>query len=550
MLAATGSSAFAQSTNAAAPDVLRLYQVTDVGELPPTTSLPLLLVMKYQHESELRALVESQSTPGSPMFHHYLTKDQFVASYAPTAAAYAQAVAKLQGAGFRVTTSDPDRNMIGVQAPVSVINRYFSTSIHRVLTNGRSAFANVKSVTIPAELPDVLSVNGLDNVALLRAQVIPADLSKAPKSHMLRPYSLSPNAIGGPPNGPSGQGYGPSAIASAYNIPANYGYTGAGRRIGIVGGGNFLDSDLQSYLSYFQVNRTGPTYREPTNGGGVFNPNDSNQSLEAILDVTTIAGLAPGAIIDFKNAPAPLSSPNFLQEINELLGITGPQVDVISISFGACEGNKMFDDGIDSYALRASSQGTSIVASSGDQGYYGCGGFSQQNKVNSPASNPNVLAIGGTSPNTETVNTLGYAAQYAWTGSGGGSSARFARPYWQQYNVPGSKRGVPDVSFAADGNYYAFLYFNNQPSGGYGTSWATPIWASIQAEINQEQGRYHGSAGASLYNAFRTYGYSSGTPPMFNDITAGNTGGYYAAPGWDFTTGVGSANGQRLSSVE
>jgi hypothetical protein len=135
-------------------------------------------------------------------------------------------------------------------------------------------------------------------------------------------------------------------------------------------------------------------------------------------------------------------------------------------------------------------------------------------------------------------------------------------------------RGAPDVSADSGGNmFYA------APNGDFsrigpddGTSAATPLWASLMAQVDTifaDQGLPHlGFANDLLYIA------GAIAPGSFNDITFGNnvtsyingafpggstiidadgnpitlTGyGYFAGPGYDLTTGLGSPNGVLLS---
>lgn len=136
----------------------------------------------------------------------------------------------------------------------------------------------------------------------------------------------------------------------------------------------------------------------------------------------------------------------------------------------------------------------------------------------------------------------------------------------------GTGRGTPDVSANSGGNmFYAGPDSNMAPgptpSGGYwGTSAATPLWASLIAQIDtifNDQGLPNlGYANDLLYTA------AAVAPASFNDITYGNnvmsflnggpidndgtqitlTGyGYHAGPGYDLTTGLGSPNGTLLA---
>jgi hypothetical protein len=188
------------------------------------------------------------------------------------------------------------------------------------------------------------------------------------------------------------------------------------------------------------------------------------------------------------------------------------------------------------------------------------------------------------------------------TGSGA-SCQGWPKPSWQSGllgNPADGVRDVPDVSlFAAAGawgHFYIFCYSdpNNGGSpctgspigwsGAGGTSFASPIWAGIQALVNQNAGARQGNPNPVLYKiAAAEYGASGsstcnasngnsiGASCIFYDVTLGDIvvdctsgtpncyapGGTYGvlststssyAPafktqkGWDFATGIGTVN--------
>ncbi|MCA0303075.1 MAG: hypothetical protein LCH95_11800 [Proteobacteria bacterium] len=140
-------------------------------------------------------------------------------------------------------------------------------------------------------------------------------------------------------------------------------------------------------------------------------------------------------------------------------------------------------------------------------------------------------------------------------------------------------RGIPDVAAASGGNMHYLIAgadMAGTASDG-GTSAAAPLWAALFSQINaafQDQGLSNlGYTNDLLYIA------AAIAPGAFNDITLGNnvssfvlggnlvqtpltsdtspgapttfvtpTGyGYYAGPGYDMTTGLGSPNGMLLA---
>ncbi|MGD9885607.1 MAG: DUF4114 domain-containing protein [Reyranella sp.] len=133
-------------------------------------------------------------------------------------------------------------------------------------------------------------------------------------------------------------------------------------------------------------------------------------------------------------------------------------------------------------------------------------------------------------------------------------------------------RGAPDVTANGGGNaFYQLANADMSFTGGYyyGTSAASPLWASLIVQIDTifaDQGLPDlGYAHDLLYTA------SAIAPAAFNDVTMGNnvgswaygdqdspymsggipvipTGfGYYAGPGYDLVSGLGSPNGTVLA---
>ena len=141
-------------------------------------------------------------------------------------------------------------------------------------------------------------------------------------------------------------------------------------------------------------------------------------------------------------------------------------------------------------------------------------------KVKSPASDPNVTAVGGTTLNLNSNGAV--TSESAWFYGGGGTSTFFTRPTWQSgAGVPaGNFRCVPDVASVADPNTGGYLILDGQPYIVGGTSWSAPVWAGYCAMINQARASQSepplGLLGPKIYVL---NGSSS-----FRDITTGSNG--------------------------
>ena len=203
----------------------------------------------------------------------------------------------------------------------------------------------------------------------------------------------------------------------------------------------------------------------------------------------------------------------------------------------------------DQYFAALAGVGVTVFASSGDggstPGTASAGDETGPLQVESPASDPYVTGVGGTSL---TLNSNGSEKrEVVWnngTGAtGGGTSIYFSRPSWQTgTGVPGgTMRTVPDVACPADPNTGAVLYYDGGQTIVGGTSWSSPTWAGYCALINQARANAGlpsiGLLGPNIYPLILT--------ANFRDITVGNnatakSGGLYSAgAGYDETTGIG-----------
>ena len=211
----------------------------------------------------------------------------------------------------------------------------------------------------------------------------------------------------------------------------------------------------------------------------------------------------------------------------------------------------------------AAARHVTVVVASGDYGAIGNGSSVPVREVSLPASDPWVLAAGGSTLTANPV-TGAYISETAWNvpsgppdGSGGGFSRLFPRPAYQD-GVPGigAGRGVPDVAANATGTSGMALAFT-APGGGAefigagGASAAAPFWAGLMALADQEAGHPLGFVNPAIYQIARGPLYHQ----AFHDITTGNNTvtvngttvtGYQAGPGWDPVTGWGTPNAQVL----
>jgi subtilase family serine protease len=299
---------------------------------------------------------------------------------------------------------------------------------------------------------------------------------------------------------------------------------------------------------------------------------------EEVLDAEMVHVAAPGAAIAIIPVP-----PSSLDDANTgvraavaALRLGVREGAVISISAAGQTGGEHCDTPSEVKVLNAAlvdavDQRVTVVAASGDIGAVGepChlaegllgGSFTPVKEANLPASDPLVLAAGGTTLTADHttgryIGETGWGLPYGTAGtqfqaSGGGFSRLFARPSYQSgLPAAGSGRGVPDV--ASDAAPHTGLALVISTGGdGYmirssgGTSAAAPLWAGVIALADQYARRHLGFVNAAIYRIART------SNSAFHQITTGNNSasfpphtiiGYQAGRGWNPLTGCGSPN--------
>jgi pseudomonalisin len=531
---AAANAAAASGDVVADPVALRAAGARDAGRAASNATLDVAFTLQYRHQDQLDRLVANQQTKGTSQYHHWLTGAEFESQYAPSAASYDRLAASLRRAGMRVAGSPANRTVLDATASVASIERYFGTEIHKVVLHGGSALANVTAARMPRELAgSVVSVDGLSTIPVAVPLYVPAARGVA------QPMGRSAAAgqvLFGPVSTVTGlEGYGPAALQAAYDMPivhAGGRYDGAGRTAAIVIDADFENSDLASFLKYFHIRRTAAVTRVLLNGGPA--PGDQAiDSVEATLDVETIAANAPGAKIYVYETPS-LSNAHITDTYARI--ISDNFADVVNSSFGGCETeigktalawSKLAEQGL--------AKGITFAASSGDSGGVLC--------PLAPASSPNFVALGGTALQIGPHGA--WQSEIAWSGSGGGISATFAAPPWQTGVTGLNARGrnLPDLAFDADPYTGAAFFYDgtwdsvDNPIGG--TSLASPLFSAAAVEMNQVKGARLGLSGASFFSTWATGGYGT-SAPLFHDISIGTNGAFPALPGYDLVTGIGS----------
>jgi kumamolisin len=353
----------------------------------------------------------------------------------------------------------------------------------------------------------------------------------------------------------------PPDLAKLYNFPA--GANGKGQCIAIIElntqesdnspmGTGYRTTDLKHYFK--QLGIKSPSISAVSVDGGhnlpMLNPNADG---EVDLDIEVAGAIAPGAKIAVYFAPN--TDQGFLDAITRAIHDKKRKPSVISISWGGPE-KFWTPQALNSFhqAFQAAAAlGVTICAAAGDNGSSdippGSQGFDGKAHTDFPASDPFVLACGGTR-----VIASGGAIQSetVWndgpdSATGGGVSDAWPLPAYQNgagvpHSVnPGNRvgRGVPDISGNADPETGYKVLVDGHSGVIGGTSAVAPLWAGLIALLNQNLGKPVGFLNPILY------GLNPATGAL-RDITQGDNGAYVAKTGWDACTGLGSPDGMKL----
>ncbi len=424
-------------------------------------------------------------------------------------------------------------------------------------------------------------------VALVSAALVTSGASPAYASHRVtpavgvHPHSKMATKLANPAGqvlfscqepGSSFVCYGPDQIRAAYGTQTllDHGITGKGRTIVIVDAYSppGVASDLQAFDADWGIPDPNLKIVAPQ-GATPWDPTDDNQVgwyEETSLDVQWAHVVAPGANIVLVQAKT--------NDDGDILAATQWAVDhnigdVISQSFGEDEScvlpkiakaeHKMFE--------AATAKGMTLIASAGDDGSAQptCDGSSFHLAASSPAADPLVLGIGGTSLTADPVSGA-YQSEQVWNESeeygaagGGGYSVQFKRPAYQDGFSRQRGRGVPDVSYNGGINGGVLVNLSSVfGEGAYGvfggTSCGSPQWAGLTALADQLGHHRIGFVNDSLYRAAANrFTYAA----LFHDTTVGDNtfndtadgvyvAGFPATKGWDAASGLGTPRASTL----
>jgi PKD repeat protein len=503
------------------PTVVSALHLQPLGRLPASQQLSLAIGLPLHHRDALTNLLRQIYDPTSPNCHHYLTPEQFNEQFGPTDQDYQSLITFAREHALTVTATHPNRMVLDVSASVATVETAFNVrlQLYRHPTENRMFYAPDREPSLDPEVP-VLHIEGLDNYLAPHPTKLPPPLSDIATNQPYAGTGLGGSFLG-------------TDLRKAY-LPGVL-LTGAGQSVGLMEFAGYFTNDIALYAKSNGLAGANVTNVLIDGFSGAPVSNFLGQ-IEAALDIEMVVGLAPGAqVIVYEQAD--VFSPASDDMLNRMA--TDNLAKQISSSWS-------FD--VDATAQQIfqelAAQGQAFFGSSGDNGAYlpGQTGYL-----------PEWTIVGGTVLQTGSGGQ--WSSETAWSGSGGGITGS-PIPGWQTNLSMTANHGSttyrngPDVSMVAEN--LSIFYNNGVPSYDGGTSASAPLWAAFTALANQQAALYGIAGIGSLNPALYAIASRSNYPAYFHDITVGNntnsasTTNYFAVPGFDLCTGLGTPNGSNL----
>ena len=450
--------------------------------------MTLLTVPSASQQKALNQLLSQQQDPRSPLYHMWLTPEQYADRFGLSPNDIQKLTAWLQSQGFTIVNVARGRDFIVFSGTAAQAEAVFQTEIHNFGVGGETHFSNTTPPSIPAALSGV--VTGIRGLSNFRA-----------KSHAVH---SKPNYTF-PVTGGDVFLLAPGDITTMYDLQSLYteGINGSGQKLAVIGETDVYLADLNDFRSGFGLLPliSGCTFFAGTNViktcdttnfqyvvvNGQTDPGapdsvQTNDLVEADIDLEWSAAVAQQALIIYVNAPDPAGNGVYDSMYYTIDQVLAP-VMTMSYSFGCelgeAENGTLTAD--EAEFAQANTEGITFLNASGDNGAAQCdpnstdpndvlatGGLA----VSYPASSPSVTGVGGTMiPWTEYTSTY-------WSLPPNGATGGSATEY------------IPEQGWNDAEEWGAYCVAN--PGDTANCSGVTS-WATAQAQI----GIYAGGGGAS-----------------------------------------------------
>jgi subtilase family serine protease len=461
------------------------------GAVARKTAVHFDLLLSMHHAAAAQRFVREVSSPGSALYHHYLTDAKWEARFAPTKKQVTRAKSWLRQEGFRVGPVAKDRLFVAASGTARSVEHAFGVKLGYYKVNGHQVRLAKGALSLPSSLAGIvagavgvnqyLATTGLAVNASAPRSAKPAQ-EPAPPAGFRNPQPCSSfwgqktdtadsGSLYAPYTHPLPYdicGYRPAQLRGAYGLAKSVGAgnDGAGATVAIV---DAYDSPtiLQDAQEYFRLNDSSHLLKSsqffdvpPATVDDQAECGGSGWLAEQALDVESSHAMAPGANILFVGAQDCQDSSLLAADTTAVTS----GASVVSNSWGDEMGDLFTDaatkTAFDDTFMLADSTGVSVLFSTGDDGdNFADFGLTVPNY---PATSPFVTAVGGTTLEINSSNAR--QAEYGWStakqtlctgptktcgsatspagplawqaGDGAGTSYTYTQPFYQAGVVP------------------------------------------------------------------------------------------------------------------
>ena len=480
---------------------------------PMNGTVDVAIALQSGDPQGLSLFLKEVSTPGSPLFDHFLTLKEFDERFGSDASARAAVLQYIHNQSLTVTEAYPGGLVIDASGSAAAVGKAFNTGINRYrLQDGRTVFAASVSPSIPSSLTwEVSGVSGLSNLVKLQPYWAWGQntYQQGVQQQFFSPDLQVTNGLPSVYNSTASSVYGKGETVATVlwdgqrcSTYASNGTcsTWAGQS------GPFDPATVSAYWkSYIPSWEPQPTVAGvPVDGAvapGTGANYDATQAyVESTLDLEMAGSMAPGANITEVYAPSDPSPSGpqgpTIAQIDDAFttAVTNPNklasldnVTVISNSWGAPEyqnnlagGGYVFDAAWRNTLEQALATGITVLVSSGDSG---------NNSVNWPADIGNntygMVSVGGV-----TLNVTGTPATQKLTTACilGGLQCIPGIDTLPQSNAGSMVKAInhQDAWWFAAGTLNGQAYPSGGTTGGPSGYYKEPSWQNFALAGNSE----------------------------------------------------------------
>lgn len=496
-------------------------------------------------DSVLEAELEAVSTPGSPRYGHYLSRDEVKALAAPRPGCFARVESWVSALKDKDTTIEAaghgdwiNVNNVRVMGVEVLLEATFMEWKHP-LRSDQVPLLRSPAYSLPEHISDCVKlVSGMKLLPTVRKRHVKMTSIKAGDNHASSPDEIVPHVS-------------PQTLRAVWGIPSTLAGNSTNGQVQSAAEFNVGDNiDPEDVLKYQK------RYKLPSQPvARIIGPNDPTKaSIEASMDMQMLMGINRGTPTWVMNN----GGDGFLQWLVAVEKLT-PQPLVHSLSYGedADTVDLPYMEQCNAEFIKLGLAGVTILAATGDYGV-NCHQDPVLQIPTFPAGSPWVTAVGGaicgvdrkgectTTVQSDNITGSGFSNQFGMPTWGKAAMSAYVAnhtppPVHTSFNVSG--RAYPDiVSLSEHIEFYqkGFIGFTG------GTSCAAPAVSGIVSLVNDARI----AANKPPLGFMNPLIYSLGTahPEAYVDITTGtrnsqgNCEGFAPAPGWDAISGWGGIN--------